>query len=391
MVGEAGAAELRYVAEDAPTGYGDAADRLVNALRGEGTRVAYRGWSNTRGGAEPALVPFSRDVAPDEEAAPGTPTVVHLVPEYYPLVHEVIAGLGPFVAHTVWETDRVPAHWPDLINQADRVVVPTEWNREVFASGGVTIPIDVVPHVACDPVPGDEGASLAIDDDLFVVYSIGRWDQRKAMFHTVRAFLEAFDGDDPVVLVVKSGPRIEMPPIEAWGTSNPMAWTTGWQVAHLVSRYANPAHIRLEVGTWTDEQIAGLHTRGDCYLSLPRGEGWGIGAFDAAAYGNPVVATGWGGLLEFLDPTVASLARSTLVPVEHHAFASYSPDQRWAEPDVDHAAQLLRSVFDDRVTARERAVEFSEHVLREYAPSAVAAQFMGVISELNGKGHTTMS
>ena len=49
-----GGVRMRYVAEDAPTGYGDAADRLVNALRGIGTRVAYRGWSNTRAGEAPA-------------------------------------------------------------------------------------------------------------------------------------------------------------------------------------------------------------------------------------------------------------------------------------------------------------------------------------------------
>lgn len=379
---------LRYVAEDAPTGYGDAADRLVRALRGSGTRVEYRGWSNTRGGEEPALVRFSRDPLPDEVAPDGAPTVVHLVPEYYPLVRDVIAGRGPFVAHTVWETDRLPSHWAELLDIADRIVVPTAWNRDVFAAGGVTVPIDVVPHVACDPVAGDAGRSLAIDDDVFVFYSIGRWDERKSMFHTVRAYLDAFDGDDPVVLVVKSGPRIEMPPVAAWGSDDPMSWTTGWQIAHLVSGYTNPAHVRLEVGTWSDDEIAGLHTRGDCYVSLPRGEGWGIGAFDAAAYGNPVVATGWGGLLEFLDPELSYLVDSTLVPVEHHAFASYSPDQRWVEPHVDHAAELLRQVFADRVDARVRAQELGARVLRDYDPERVASRFCQVLASIpGGRGH----
>ena len=56
---------LRYVAEDAPTGYGDAADRLVRAVRASGTRVEYRGWSNTPGGDAPGLLPCSRDSLPD--------------------------------------------------------------------------------------------------------------------------------------------------------------------------------------------------------------------------------------------------------------------------------------------------------------------------------------
>ena len=300
------------------------------------------------------------------------------MPEYYPLVRTVVDG--PFVAHTVWETDRIPRHWPDLLNATDLVIVPTAWNRDVFMAGGVEVPIAVVPHVACEPEVGDGGASLELPDDVVVFYSIGRWDQRKAMFHTVRAFLDAFTADDPVVLVVKTGVHIEMPPVEAWGTGNPMAWTTGWQVAHLVSQYANPARIQLEVGTWTDDQIAGLHTAGDCYVTLARGEGWGIGAFDACAYGNAVIATGWGGLLEFLRPEDSYLVTSRLVTVESQAYASYSPDQSWAEPDLDHAVELLRSVAKDPAAARERAAPARDRVRRDYAAPVVAATFKAALS-----------
>ena len=40
-----------------PPGYGDAADRLVRAVRDAGVDVEYRGWSNTRGGEDPGFVP----------------------------------------------------------------------------------------------------------------------------------------------------------------------------------------------------------------------------------------------------------------------------------------------------------------------------------------------
>jgi glycosyltransferase involved in cell wall biosynthesis len=376
------AAALRYVAEDAPTGYGDAADRLVRAVRAAGVRVEYRGWSATHAGEAPELRPFTRDEHPRERAEPGAPTVAHLVPEYYPLVRGVLDG-GPFVAHTVWETDRIPRHWPELLNATDLVIVPTQWNRQVFVDGGVDARVAVVPHVACEPVAGDRGNSLDLPDDVTVFYSIGRWDERKAMFHTVRAFLDAFTGNDPVMLVVKTGVRIEMPPVEQWGASHPMAWTTGWQVAHLVSGYRNPARIRLETGRWTDEQIAGLHERGDCYVSLARGEGWGIGAFDACAYGNPVIATGWGGPLEYLDDRHACLVRSRLVPVEHVALASYSTDQRWAEPDLRHAVQHMRTVASDLDTARARAAPLRARVLRDYAPASVAKRFIDALSTVS--------
>lgn len=374
------AATVRYVAEDAPTGYGDAADRLVRALRGAGTRVELRGWSATASGAPPAFLPFSRDELPGERAVPGAPTIAHLVPEHYPLVRDT-APPGPFVAHTVWESDRLPHHWPDLLNATDLVIVPTEWNREVFAAGGVHVPVAVVPHVATDPAPGDRGTGLGIPDDHVVFYTIGRWDERKAVFRTVRAFLDAFTAADPVTLVVKTGLTIEMPP-GSWGAQSRLAYTTAWQLASIVREHRNPPHVQLEVEEWSQDRIDGLHHRGDCYLTLARGEGWGIGAFDATAYGNPVIATGWGGFLEYLTADDAYLVDHRLVPVHHHAFASYSPDQHWAEADTQHAVELLRAVAADPDAARARARPARERVRRDYSGPTVAAQFATALSAI---------
>lgn len=373
-------AALRYVAEDGTTGYADAADRLVRAVRATGTGVELRALHAPPDGA-PRLVASARDDSPGQRARRGRPTVAHLIPERCAAVRAAVGTGGPLLAHTVWETDRLPGHWPALLDAVDGVIVPSGWNRDVFAASGVSVPIEVVPHVACAPSPGDAGEALALDDDLVVFYVIGRWDRRKAIDAAVEAFLRAFRADDPVVLVVKTTPRVEMPPVAAWGTSDPMAWTTGWQVAHLLSRHRDPPRVQLAVGPWSEAQIAGLHHRGDCYLTLARGEGWGMGAFDAAAHGNPVIATGWGGFLEYLDDDGATLVGHRVVAVESDA-SSYAPDQRWAEPDLDHAVELLRAVAADPAAARRRVAARRERVLRTYAPEVVAHGFLDALRRL---------
>ncbi|HEX5587285.1 MAG TPA: hypothetical protein VFZ17_08260, partial [Acidimicrobiia bacterium] len=126
-------------------------------------------------------------------------------------------------------------------------------------------------------------------------------------------------------------------------------------------------------------RIAALHTRGDCFVGLARGEGWGIGAFDACAYGNPVVATGWGGYLEYLTPEHAFLVDHGLVPVHHHAHGSYSSDQRWAEPSIAHAAEQLQRVAADVDGARGRAAPLRDRVLRDFAPNAVARRLVDAL------------
>ena len=105
-----------------------------------------------------------------------------------------------------------------------------------------------------------------------------------------------------------------------------------------------------------------------------------MSAFDASAHGTPVVATGWGGFLEYLDGDSAFLVDHTLTAVEHHAVASYSPDQRWAAPDLDHAVDVLRAVVADPDGARARAAIASARVHHRYAPERVAAAFLDALS-----------
>lgn len=361
-----------YVAEDAPTGYGDAGDRMVRALRESGITVEYRGVTEWRRVSEqrdtgvlPALIRHSRDDCAEDRAPRDAPTVAHLVPEHYPVLRELRRD-GPLIGHTVWETDRVPAHWPPLLNGVDGIVVPTEWNREVFRACGVTTPISVVPHVACEPVPGDDGIQLGLPDDVVVFYTISRWDERKAPWVTLRGFLEAFSADDPVALVVKTGQG-------QVGDRFPAI-----AVARLFGEYSRPPRVQFEVGDWTDDRVAGLHARGDCFISLTHGEGWGIGAFDACAYGNPVVITGWGGQLEYLDADAGFLVDYDLVPVRHGA-SSYTSDQHWAEPRLDHAVELLRAVAADPVAARRRAATMLPRMRNEFAGPAVARRLTAAV------------
>jgi len=369
-------ATLRYLAEDARSGYGDAADRLVRALRGAGVPIEYRGWNGDA--TPPQPVRHSRDPHPRARAPRDAPTIVHLVPEHYPHVAAALPD-SPLVAHTVWETDRIPEHWPGLLRGFEQVVVPTTWNQAVFEASGIAAPVVVVPHVACDPTPGDRGAPLELPDDVTVFYTIARWDERKAPAAVIQAFLEAFTADDPVALVVKTTPHVQYPPPTGWATPSRLLGTTLLEIARITSRYPRPPLVRVEVDDWTPDRVAGLHHRGDCYVSLSHGEGWGLGAFDAAAYGNPVVITGWGGPLAYLDPDAAFLVEYDLEPVQHHAPEFYGPRQRWAVPRLEHGVALLREVAASPTTARRRAAPLQTAVREGFAPARVAEQFLTAV------------
>ena len=269
MEREPSSAALRYVAEDELVGYAEGADRLVRALRGSGVRVEYRGLRFGSGAQPCGLRRHSRDPLPAERAASNAPTMARMVPPRLPQVREAVSD-GPLVWQTVWETDRLPRHWVPLLNDVDRVVVPTEWNRAVFETSGVTTPVFVVPHVVCDPVAGDGGAALDLPADLVVFYTISRWCQRKQPAVDLQAFLEAFTIDDPVALVIKTIPFTTFEPSADWAGDSSLLGTTVLEVARIIRSYPRPPLVRVEVADWTAERIAGLHTRGDCFISMSR-------------------------------------------------------------------------------------------------------------------------
>jgi hypothetical protein len=194
----------------------------------------------------------------------------------------------------------------------------------------------VVPPIACDPVPGDGGVPLGLAPELVVFYAVGDWVADGDLPAAVRAFLSAFTADDPVALVV----RTTGPAATALGdatAAQPGVTPTMLEVARLVGQHPRPAHVQLEPHEWEPARLAGLHCRGDCFISSPSVE-WGPHALDAAAYGNPVVP-------------------------------SSDPDR-------------LREVVADLDAARQRAAPIRARVLDDHRASGVLAALREQVPEL---------
>jgi 2-polyprenyl-3-methyl-5-hydroxy-6-metoxy-1,4-benzoquinol methylase len=117
-------------------------------------------------------------------------------------------------------------------------------------------------------------------------------------------------------------------------------------------------------------QVEALHERGDCYVSLHRGEGWGYPLFEAASRGTPVVATNFSGPLEYLSDEDHALVRYRLAEVRQ-SYVYYHPRMRWAEPDLAHAAEQMRRVYANRQDARTQAARASARLREQFSLEAV--------------------
>jgi glycosyltransferase involved in cell wall biosynthesis len=393
---------VKYVSWAYQGGYGIAAQGYLRALLRAGVDVSWLPLFPVAGGWAPAAThgeavarvgrytdPRDPESGDFGSAVLGTigraigedVAILHTIPELWP---EHRARRGYNIGNTVWETDALPAHWPDLLNGVDHILVPSRFNAEVFREGGVLRTIDVVPHVVGPPTPPPTKHQVeafrnrhAIPADDFVFYCIDAWDARKAPWKTVGAYLSAFDSRDPVTFILKTtprGPRSGADPSEA---------PTREQVDRLLQGQARAARVVLISRALNASEIDLLHHVGSCYVSLTHGEGWGLGAFEAASKGNAVVTTGWGGSLDYLGEDWPYLVSFEMGPVMNaRGLPSYHPSQRWALPDHEHARALLRSVREDPATAARHGAALSTRIRERFAAKAVGARLVDVLSSV---------
>lgn len=297
--------------------------------------------------------------------------VYHCLPDAWGrLIDELPADR--LVGHTVWETDELPRRWRVELAPVDEIWVPCQWNAETFRAAGIPQPIHVIPHVTSNvqPTPVD----LAIPSDHTVFLALVAWDTRKAPDLTIEAFLRAFDADDPVTLVVKTTRMIS-----SWWTTSAIERNTWWQVMDVVKRHRSPAAVILHTDELTDQEVAGLIHRCDCFLSLTRAEGWGLGAFDAATLGKPVIMTGHGGQLDFLGTDHPGLVPFTMVTANHPNQSLFDERMTWAEPNLDAAVELLREAFHGDRLQRDAAAR-APGIQARFSAEAVGAIMLDALS-----------
>jgi glycosyltransferase involved in cell wall biosynthesis len=371
---------VRYVSFHEPSGYGESARAYMLALARAGVPVTWTPlvWSRWPRPAYREL--RGRGVGdPELDALCNRPldvdtVVVHTVPEYFPAWRERTRGQR-LVGYTVWETDRLPRAWPPLLESVDALAVPSAWSRDVIVRGGVSAPVHVVPHLPGDWAPSGPRWSGGLGDGTLVFYSIGPWTERKAPWLVVAAFLAAFTASDPVALVVKTSPRPR-----SRGRLGGWLSSTRGLVRAMLRRHPDPPPVIVLTEPLGREAMGALQRRGDCYVSLSRAEGFNLPLLDAAAMGKPVIATAYGAHLELLPPGCGGLVACRSVAVDDPAGApSYTSDQRWAEPDVEHAAALMRAVLEDRAGAAARGRALAGHVDARFAPAATLEALLAVL------------
>jgi glycosyltransferase involved in cell wall biosynthesis/SAM-dependent methyltransferase len=270
------------------------------------------------------------------------------------------------IAMTVWETDTMPEQWRNPLTHAIDVWLPCAFNIEVF-NRGLRRTTFRLPHPAPLPRPTSDGDEFGLAADDFVFYSIFEWQDRKNPNGMIEAFLRAFPRENDAVLLLKS--------------SSAAAAVAASTLAQLRAVTRSRGRVLLRCEAWSEAQIEALHRRGDCFVSVHRGEGWGYPLFEAASRGKPVIATAYGGPVDYLDPQRHWLVRNHPATVRQR-YAYYHLSMNWAEPDIAHASEGMTWVHAHRDQARANATVVAQRIGEAFSIEKIGAAAKTRLMEL---------
>jgi glycosyltransferase involved in cell wall biosynthesis len=271
-----------------------------------------------------------------------------------------------------WEISRFPERWRGSFSLLEEVWAPTA-HVAAALEPVATVPVHTI-RVPIQPpqVSSRSRADLSLPEGQFMfLFSFDYLSvfRRKNPLATIEAFRRAFAPGDGAKLVLKCINQDR----DAESHAALRAAAAAHPDVEVIDRYLDPAD---------NNSLTALC---DCYVSLHRAEGLGLVMAEAMLLGKPVIATGYSGNLDFMTQSNSLLVEHRLVPIGPGA-EPYPADADWAEPDVEHAATLMREVFDDRDRAAVLGAKAAEDVRRTHSPAAAGEIMYRRLESIRGSG-----
>ena len=355
-----------------PSGLRVSVEAMSNAMETAGAAVSRRDMRTTRND-DPCHGKFGGLETHDV-------TIIHVQPD--PFFDDVFqrSDLAPRqdptyrVAYWYWELEAVPTHWAETARQVNEVWAATSFVADALRH---TVPVPVhtlFPGVQIGRFSKRPREAFGLPDChegrfAFVFsFHMASIVERKNPLGLIQAFKQAFRFGEPVDLILK--------------TTSASHHDDQMRELHEAAAGAN-VHILDRI--MTPDETLSLIDACDAYVSLHRSEGLGLTMAEAMLLGKPVIATRYSGNLDFMDDGNSLLVDYELVPLGR-PIPPYDAAARWAEPSLDHAAGLMRRLYEDRAWAAELGEKARADASARFSLAAAGERFIARLAAIKDSG-----
>jgi glycosyltransferase involved in cell wall biosynthesis len=299
--------------------------------------------------------------------------IFHLKPEQMEsaivMLGKKFVGNHYNIGYWTWELAEMPSAWQAPLDFLDEVWCPSRFIQSAVQKKSSR-------PVLYQPISIELTTSTQFEREYFslskqaftflFVFDFKSHVARKNPSACVRAFCNAFPKkDEAVQLVIKSMDGALYPN----------------ELAKLQAEIKIDPRILLIDKKFKPDEMTGLMQTCDCFISLHRSEGIGLGLAQSMLLGKPVIATAYSGNTDFTLEDNSCLVKYDLIKVEEKEYP-FAKGQVWADPDVDHAAWYMRKLVDDENYRKSLAAKGQSFIRDQHNCRVIGERYQNRLREL---------
>lgn len=277
-----------------------------------------------------------------------------------------------------WESSVIPDAVIPNYQHFDEIWAPSTYCAFAFASASIGKPVIRMPYVvellSENIQPNREKFGIPENSFVFMIqFDIGSCETRKNPMAVIHAFVQAFSEDKPkdVMLIVKTmNIKLNVEAKERYYRTEKELNAKGLNVRFINERFDRADSFSLKKSV-------------DCFISLHHSEGFGFNIAEAMYLGKPVIATAYSANMDFMNHYNSYPVNYTSVSLNEEVCHAYAKGTIWADPDVSHAALLMRHVFYNQEEARKVGLLGQEEIRRHYSAKSIGAMILRRVEFIN--------
>lgn len=279
---------------------------------------------------------------------------------YPPRVHDM-DGRVNLLHHYAWEESGFPCDWAaEFDDYLQGITCLSAHVRKILVDHGVTVPLEVSGAGVDHWERTNADTSYPLDARPFRFLHVSSCFPRKGAELLVDSYLDAFEGNSEVSLVIKTFP-------------NPHNRIKSYVEDALQNQPNSPEIVVIEEDL-ADEQLKGLYERCHVLVAPSKAEGFGLPLAEAFLSGLPVITTGWGGQLDFCTAENAWFVDFQFEYADTH-FELF--DSVWAEPLQNSLVEAMKHAYNCTPEERSRRAQNGrDSLLNNFTWRAVAARLV---------------
>jgi len=276
------------------------------------------------------------------------------------------------IGYWFWELPELPDEWLADFAFTDEVWAASRFIGEAVSRKASVPVVPMPPVVRLTPGKTLSRSELGLPEGRFLflaMFDTRSVLQRKNPLGVLRAFKTAFADDTSRVALVMNFNNHDI---------NDLVFQ------NLRKEIADDDRVVVLDRSMNRDGVTSLINASDCFVSLHRAEGFGLGPAEAMSLGKPAIITNWSGNTDYMTADNCLPVDYELVQLGRD-FGPYKAHQHWAEPDIDQAAHWMKKIAHDQDLANRIGARARETINSDFSAEAVGKKIQARLEEIRVK------